>query len=81
MSRPLVVWMTSDGVAEVVVAARSKTEAARLIGRSLYSFNQFASDLQDHHPIAQVALARPGVVLRRSNRIRHDATEGWEERP
>jgi hypothetical protein len=66
--RRLTAWMTSDGTECVLVAARTRTEAARLMGRSFYSFKQYASDLRDDHVDAAMALAAPGVVFTCSNR-------------
>jgi hypothetical protein len=68
MARRLTTWLTNDGTTDVAVATSSKTAAARAMKRSLYSFNQFASDLQDDHEIAVMCCARPGVVFTRSNR-------------
>jgi len=64
MSRPLKVWGCSLGRDRCLVAATSKTEAARLLGMSLFVFNQFVSETGNKADIAE-AMARPGVGLRR----------------
>lgn len=71
--RRLRTWIISAGTEEVVVAASSQREAVERLQAtqrnwSLYSFRQYASDLRDDHPLAVMALAKPGVVFSRSNR-------------
>lgn len=65
--RKLTAWMTGDGTEYALVAARTKSEAARIMGRSLYSFNQFAADLADDHPDAVFAFEHPGTLFVCSN--------------
>ena len=77
----MIVWLTNDGTEECIVAATSKRAAAVAMGRSLYSFNQFASDLRPDHPFAAVALRMPGVMLCRTNRKHHPDPEAeWKPR-
>jgi hypothetical protein len=74
------VWLTTDGDTECVVAATSKRRAAELMGRSLYSFNQFASELSLDHPISQFALLNKDVAWVRTNRKHHVSdTAEWIE--
>ena len=60
MSRPLKVWSCSLGRDHSLVAATTKTEAARLLGMSLFAFNQFVSETGNEADIAE-ATARPGL--------------------
>lgn len=73
------VWLITVGTSEVVCAATSKRAAAAAMGHSLYAFNQYAGELSPTHPIAPVALARPGVALARPNaRYYADPTAEWK---
>lgn len=75
------VWITNDGNIEMIVAAPSKKEAAAAMKRSLYSFNAYASDLPEYHPLVAVAMERPGVALMRTNqKHHHDPLAEWVER-
>jgi hypothetical protein len=75
-------WLISVGREDVAIAAPSKKAAVAALNDvrlnwSLYAFNQYACDLLGDHPIAVMALAKPGVVFVRPN-DRHDAE--WTER-
>jgi len=53
-------WPTTARQARVIVAARSKTEAARILGMSLYEFNQYGS-VSWNAEENETAMSKPGT--------------------
>lgn len=53
-------WPTESRQPRVVIAANSKAEAARALGLTLNSFNQYGSETRNTHEVA-AAMIRPGV--------------------
>lgn len=53
-------WPTESRQPRVVVAASSKTAAARILRMSLYEFNQYGSQTGNEHEIA-AAMSKPGT--------------------
>lgn len=71
MTRPLRVWVTDTfhrspfGQCEAIVAASTKTAAARAFGLSMHTFNVYAGETGNVDQIAQ-ATSEPGVVFYRA---------------
>jgi len=80
MARRLKAWVTNyDGRREAAVAATSKKEAARLIGASLYDFNNYAVEVLDEPDLRAMLAAQPGVVFLRAF-CGFDEGQAWKAR-
>jgi hypothetical protein len=54
-----------DGRYRGIVAAKNKTQAAKLFGTSIYHFNQFGCETGNKEEI-KIAMKQPGIVWKQS---------------
>lgn len=74
-------WPTEARQPRVVIAAKSKAAAARALGLTLHSFNQYGSITGNKDEIA-AAMSRPGIPFVQKaeigpDRLIYTALENW----